>query len=1589
MAEGLAILGSYLLSSAGIIQMALTVASMLYQRSRAKKLAAKAADEADKQKGFQLTVEGESEPISVFYGRNKVGGTRVYHKVSGDFNFALPNLSALLFTSSGDSRRMSTLVSAVVASRIEYTNAVGTGQDMYQEYWDSGLGAFPTTVNSGGLSVTAPAGAPITAGQVVSVTHPLLIKKEDGSTPTEEGKFGYTVTSYNPTTGALELAMPSSVTSTQERSMGATVTGTKNEFLFVQQVLGHGGINDVYAVDINEKDWRDPYFGASARIHVDLNGGQADPMITANDAERANSLFTDAAYASMVFRLNRDEPQYSSVPMVQFYIEGMRVRHIEGTAGARTLSVNREYSNNPALCLLDYLTSTKYGRGLPVEKLDLDSFYNAYLICERTVMTGLPMAGKLWQEKGKYSARIAKLYECNLGLDTTKSIRENIEIMLETMGRAELVWSAGKYKLSLLYPTEYSAGAYNLNDVVQYPAGASSAVDLYRSLTNGNSSLPTDTNNWARDVVAGYITDNDIVREEQFTQSYPNGQTRLNYCTVKFLDESKDFAENTVSWPPKDGPVYPVYLAEDSQLPLEMEVFQTGDSTVYHALATAEERVRSSRASVIYTFVVTREFAGLEPGDIIRVDSTVLSIPGELMQVEEIKVTQEGNAKIQAVKYDARHLAWNAKDNEVVSNRVIYDFELAQATNLTFTDTSALREFTSGILSWTAAADKRVVRYIIGATATPATSITDETQWTVLGDTIYTAFDIPALQAGFVTLGVAAVDADGRLSPRNSPRTGSRWPVVDIQFAGSGFVRAEVTRNPIVIGYNADGTLNYTDAWGDFQVFYGEANVKDSPALTFSLVSSENLTGTFETTGVNKGRYTVTSLVGNRGVAVLKANYKGKDYLREVWVYNQPGISEAITGIFNAGNDNMLTKGEKRANEITYKSIVAYYSSRIAEATAAGITTEKDAMIAAYAELLNYLQAPYNVTTGYGVGTGTDDWRNVNTDSAINGATFRSKFEAAFNATEVLDTKILEVNRTNTNVAVQNANEAKSRTDAISNDNILAKGEKRGSEIMWNQIASYYDTKVAEATAAGITTEKTNFITAFDQLLQYLEAPYNGTTGHGVGLGGNDWKNVNTDSQISGTVWRSKFDAIYDAAEILETKLSAVNRENAAIAVTTAQEAELKIDNFANDNVLSRAEKRSSEVMWNQIAAYYNTKVAEATNAGITTEKTNFINAYTEALNYLQAPYNASTGYGVGLGTNDWNNPNTDSQINGATWRYIFDQVFDSSEALETKLSSVNRTSSALANTKADNAVSTANIADDNATSALSQVSNKLNKNGSDILYGAVTVSNAGGFSCGSMTWNSTGDFVGGSGVAMTAKGIVGANNGNVTFYIDNFGNSIFKGDLDVGGVAKIQGVNDWEGSTYALLVNASGARPYGAYFRNGAGGSALRLVQYTTTSVLPALSIDTLASGTAMGISVSVSPFGNTNSTAINASGAAGTGVKGSSSGAGSSGVRGEAQGVNSYGVHARGYNATGIGLFLDGTLKWGDNTYQKPSSSPAASNVLCEDGYWRNLNNYYSALGHGHNLSDIFNNGISVKFQYSTDNVNWVNIYMRRIDW
>ena len=269
--------------------MAITSASIVYQRYRARKLAAASAEAADAQKGMQLVSETTAAPLFLLYGRNKVGGIRSDHKVSANYIYAAPHASGDMFLSTGDVR--SPFPGSLVT--ITAINASYKNGDEYQSAGATGLsitGTFALTT----MTATMPTG-------IFDLTNTALFANYVGLNVTltyDSEDHPVTVQTYNSTTGETVFRLSDQEIKIHSPSLESSVSNTKREFLFVQQAICMAGVHKFYWCDVDDKSFSVPDYEYGLRIHVYPKGSIADPLATANGFPATN-VFTHVAFATI------------------------------------------------------------------------------------------------------------------------------------------------------------------------------------------------------------------------------------------------------------------------------------------------------------------------------------------------------------------------------------------------------------------------------------------------------------------------------------------------------------------------------------------------------------------------------------------------------------------------------------------------------------------------------------------------------------------------------------------------------------------------------------------------------------------------------------------------------------------------------------------------------------------------------------------------------------------------------------------------------------------------------------------------------------------------------------------------------------------------------------------------------------------------------------------------------------------------------------------------------------------------------------------------------------------------------------------
>ena len=251
------------------------------------------------------------------------------------------------------------------------------------------------------------------------------------------------------------------------------ISGDNNQYMNIQVGVSEGPIKSITEVKADD-------VSISPGIRI---GNRAQTAHTLNPQDQT---FPYLAYISV--SLDAEELELSGTPTITSIIEGRKVEIWDDVAG----SWITQYSQNPAYCLFDFLTNSRYGLGIDKQYVDLDSFIEVANHCDETVDDG----------NGNQVPR----FQLDYVIDSKQSSLDIIQSILGTF-RAFLLYSGGELRLKADMP-EAPVQSYTMDNIVE---------DSFSYNKSSRKEVPnkvlvqyTDPNkNWQK-VYAQYTDDRDI-----------------------------------------------------------------------------------------------------------------------------------------------------------------------------------------------------------------------------------------------------------------------------------------------------------------------------------------------------------------------------------------------------------------------------------------------------------------------------------------------------------------------------------------------------------------------------------------------------------------------------------------------------------------------------------------------------------------------------------------------------------------------------------------------------------------------------------------------------------------------------------------------------------------------------------------------------------------------------------------------------------------------------------------------------------------------------------------------------------------------
>lgn len=493
-----------------------------------------------------------------------------------------------------------------------------------------------------------------------------------------------------------------------------TAGGDKNKYLYICLVLCEGEVDSIYDIKIDDYKITDSRFRKDGRnlISYDAKTG-TDNQQASRVLLGATGKWTSAhrlqGIAYLGLRLEWDQDVFSGIPEVTAVVRGKRVRD------PRYPSAAPSWSDNPALCLYDYLTNKRYGKGLGNSVIDLEAFKAAATFCDRSTVRVSA------DENVTDSERI---FRCNAVIDTGNQLFENVQTMLLGM-RGFLPYTNGAYSLRI----------------------DQKAVAI---MTIGPSQI-----------VGGI----GIAGESK--------KDRFNRVLVKFPNPKAEWQPDQAVYPDADSAEERSYLAFDGGELLVDEIDMETITSFYAARDFARIFLLRSRNALRVQITATSEALDLVPGDVITVNHPTPGWSGSSkpFQVEEMSLNFDGTVDLQLIEYDPSIYTYQAgpTEPEYPDTDLADPFDVDPPTLVKVAESTAIAADGSLIIAldvtWTASINSFVTYYEIGwyQKETKDVVFTDTLGYTA-STTPSTSYRITNIEEKAIIVGVRAVSTVGARS---------------------------------------------------------------------------------------------------------------------------------------------------------------------------------------------------------------------------------------------------------------------------------------------------------------------------------------------------------------------------------------------------------------------------------------------------------------------------------------------------------------------------------------------------------------------------------------------------------------------------------------------------------------------------------------------------------------------------------------------------------------------------------------------------------------------------------------------------------
>lgn len=487
---------------------------------------------------------------------------------------------------------------------------------------------------------------------------------------------------------------------------------------------GNGSLNSVTQNGTDSLDLGGGNFGTSPtakyRYVMNLHHGAAsqtaDPMLVASMTNWTSAHRLDGvAYIAAHYGYDK-EGMWSGVPQLTVQVKGKKVFDPRDTNQTFGTVSTYEWSDNPSLTFLDFITNDEYGKGLPIAKVNTTTFTTAANIAD-TLVDNPYYNGSAktiqWSGNSGDSFITIPSGQTDAGIRWWQNkVGEKITLT-DTAGNVVL----NGIQVKAVERTRYYGASLSLTIYISATLGATYSTQtgtilskIKRFHCNGYLDANKTVMDNAKELLANMrgiftyvdgvyelqiedtgsstfsITDDHIISETGIEVNYGSKDDRANKVIVEFYNSNKKYELDT-SIVKHDSS--PHYYSDDGEI-LEVKATFPYITDPYIAHNLGKAILTRSRNQTTMTFLGTPEMYKLNVGDIVDLTYAGLGFSGKVCRVEAIELQTTGLVAISLIEYFDVY-TWEVPAQEPLEE--LSDLPSAYAVKapagLAFTDTSS------------------------------------------------------------------------------------------------------------------------------------------------------------------------------------------------------------------------------------------------------------------------------------------------------------------------------------------------------------------------------------------------------------------------------------------------------------------------------------------------------------------------------------------------------------------------------------------------------------------------------------------------------------------------------------------------------------------------------------------------------------------------------------------------------------------------------------------------------------------------------------------------------------------------------------